>query len=47
MNLKKNAHICEFDIDFDGQISCYTCFKVDSEATNKFWENYRNGVLTQ
>lgn len=47
MILNKDNHTCEFSIDFDGQILCYTCLKVDYEATSKFWEDYRNGVLTK
>ena len=43
--MSKREHICDFDIDFDGQMVCYTCFRVDSELTRKFWEDYRNGVL--
>lgn len=49
-NLRKKMtkeHECIFELDFDGQMICYTCFKVDWESTEKFWKDYKSGVLKQ
>ena len=45
--IKLKEHICDFAIDFDGNIVCYICYKINWEETEKFWNDYRNGTLVK